>query len=166
MKKVVSILLSLLIIMSVTVLAGCGDVDVFEKSKNDGKFTLVMEDGKSYGFKNMVFEYNEPKDVFDASELEAPKGKWVAIILKLKNYMASDEEIKSLCDGENILLSGAAYSTYKYDFKSDKGAVFYFDDKGKAVPRESYIYLYYDIPEEYRLTNAVVTCFDQIREIN
>ena len=97
---------------------------------------------------------------------EAAYSSTTAISVTDEGKVVSDAPVQGAAYAIRLISDTKVESSDKAHTYTLKAGIYYFDDKGKAVPRESYIYLYYDIPEEYRLTNAVVTCFDQIREIN
>lgn len=164
MKKTISILLSVIIALSVIALSGCGEADVYEKSKNIDNCTVVLKDDNYYKYNNLKFKFNKPREARDISELDNPKGRWVEVVLTMEKCKPTDQELKTLVDDENILLSGAAASKYTYDYKSDKGAVFYFDDDGNPVPEKSYVHIYYDVPTGFMLAKSEVTCFDKVSE--
>lgn len=159
MKKTISVIISVLLLFSLTLLTGCGESAVFEKSEKAAQNKVVLKEDKSYTCDDLKFSLNTIQEVEDASELDTPQGKWVEVVLKTST--PSSSAVDTLVKGENILLNGAAASDYTFRIPAGTPVSL---SGGSLNPSSYEIAINYDVPTDFNVETAKVTCSDIVTE--
>lgn len=158
MKKSLSIIISLLLIMSL--LAGCGSpTDVFVKSDKANDST-VMEKGKKYKYDTFNFTLGDIKESKSNPDKKGdPQGKWVVVELKLTDGDVNNDALDKLIEDEVILLNGAAPSAQSLHVNISS-----FGSGTTSKFKDLSIQVFYDVPGRFDVEQATVSYTDDVKE--
>lgn len=160
MKKLIILFVSAVLMLSL--FAGCGESAVFETSKNAGNCKLELKKDSYYDYSDFTFCYSDIKDAESVSKLGDPKGKWVKVELSVNGAAPSESDLDTLVKDENILLNGAAATSYNITVPAGTAVSIDPNTGQMKAPNKYVVVIYYDVPKDFRLDPSKVTCFDKV----